>query len=370
MSNSKPSDFWEAIILLTCQRTNFFVFYYHGWRDLMSSFTCPEALDNWLLETGQTMENIPCPESCHCHDCGSMSIRQDGDRYIAECPYEKFQGRTFSEKEVSVQEYDIARLHEELVKCIPGTIAIRRAPTSAFTWQIGQMFRGVDKETRKIFISYLEPPQLWSVIPFLVASEKRAPVFLLTPFVSEIPERECLAYHSMNIELIPLQKYFSINRLNGYPSMTKLPPPFADFLAWEDLKILRKSIPVPAFTRWSDIHIIFQDQFTVSCYLNGKNYTRTYMDFGLVNNRTGAPSLLWWLLVNFSTNKGHLQISWPNKRKAASDQQKKHRLDMVLREYFKIASPAITFSHDHTEYQCNFVIADESHSTTFHRKQR
>lgn len=336
----------------------------------MADFLCEKALENWVRDSGRIPESIPCPEACHCHDCGSLSIRQNGNGYIAECPRKKIPDQSYSEKDLTVQEYDIHRLHDELIQCIPGTIVIHREATSAFTWLIGQTFRGIDRAIRKIFISYLNPPQLWSVAPYLIAAEGKVPIVLLTPFMDEIPDREKLAYHSMNIDLVPLQKHFSINRFNGFPELMSLPPSIADFLAFEEMKALRRAIPVPAFTGWSDIRILFQDQYTVSCYLKGRNYTRSYEDFGMINLRNRTPNSLWWLLVSFSRSRGRLNVDWPTKRKAALDQQKKHRLDKALRDYFKIGSPAISFSYDRTEYVCNFIIADETHSSQFHRSLR
>ena len=370
MADSEPSDFWGALISLTFQSENQFSFFCRGWRFLMADFLSEDALGNWVRGNGKIPDGIPCPEACHCHDCGSLSIRRNGGGYVAECPQKKIPEQPYSEKDLTIQEYDAPRLHDELVQCLPNTIIVHRNAIAAFTWLIGQTFRGIDRKTRKIFISYLNPPQLWSVAPYLIAAEGKAQIVLLTPFMNEIPDREKLAYNSMNIDLVPLKEHFGINRLNGFPELVSLPPAIADFLAFEDMKALRRTIPVPAFTRWPDIHIIFQDQYTVSCYLKGRNYTRSYEDFGMVNIRNRTPNLLWRLLVSFSANRGRLKVDWPTKQKAALDQQRKHRLDQVLRDYFKIDSPAISFSYEQTEYVCNFVIADETHSSHFHRNRR
>jgi len=366
MAGPEPSDFWKTLGSLTYQQENLPSFFCRGWRSLMADFLCEKALENWVRDNGRIPEYIPCPEARHCHNCGSLSIRRTGGGYVAECPQKKIPEQPYSEKDLTIQEYDVPRLHDELAQCLPNTTVVRRDAAS-FTWLIGQTFRGIDRETRKIFISYLNPPQLWSVAPYLIAAESKAPIILLTPFANEIPDREKLAYRSMNIDLVPLQKHFTINRFNGFPELASLPLSIADFLAFEDMKTLRRAIPIPAFTRWPDIHIIFQNQYTVSCYLQGRNYTRSYEDFGMVNVRNGAPNSLWWLLVGFSANRGRLKVDWPTKRKAMLDQQRKHRLDKVLRDYFKIGSPAISFSYDRTEYVCNFVIADETHSSQFHR---
>ena len=368
MSNSEPRNFWEALRSLTCQRPNFFIFSCRQEQSLMSDFVASDALENWLCNLGEIPSHIPCREECN--DCGALAVRRIHDHCIAECPLGKVEDQCFSVNELTFWEYDVGRLHSELIALLPNTVKIAVDPVADFTWVIGEVFRGINKETRKILVSYLEPMLLWNMIPALCNQENNKPVLLFSPYMEDISAAEKQAFGCMKIKLISLQNHFHINKINGYPELIELPEPISEFLAWDDMALLRKTISVPPFTKWSDIRITCLDQYTVNCFLKGHNYTRTYMDFGLVNHRTGKPSSLWWLLVSFGSNNGQLRVEWPNKRKADADQQRKHRLDMALREYFKLGSPAISMARDGGAYQCNFRIYDETHSSVFHRKLR
>lgn len=371
MNDEQLRKFWRKLVFSTFHSEHPFSLCYCDWVEDMKGLIPQESLDDWLLDTGERTEYMQCSHSRRCRECGFLAVEEHHGSIVAVCPEGLVSSRLLSLKEATVMCFDITRLHRELACLIPGLSPVSQAPVTSLSWLIGQLYREKDEKIKNIFISYLDPPQLMAAMPYLLVASGNAPFLLFSPFHEDIPAHDFIVYRGMGIDIVSLRKHFTINRGSAAPQLLFVPDEIKEFPGSSQTPKNQKRIPLPPEIRWEDIHISFLDGHTVSCWIKGKNYTRTYYDFKMVNARNGQPDFQWKQLTAFSRNNGVLPIDWQSERKAATDQQRKYRLDMALRNYFGIRSPAISYSHDGIRYICNFHISDDADkSSIYHRKQR
>lgn len=369
MADFLQKDFWSALTHQILYSDRPFSRSYYDWKKLMEKFLSENALIEWLVDLEEITDSLACPQAIHCLKCGFLEIEQQGDLFFAKCPEEKRAPLLLSTEDVTLKKYNILRLHRELAELIPG-VCVCNKRIAPLSWQIGTLYREADQESRNVFVSYLTPLQILPAIPtFCMASEKK-PFLLFSPFKQDIPAQDLLVCRGLEAHILSLQEYFSIARRSGKPELQMIPMSVTAFVNSTHSKGQPKRVFVPPGCSWEDIHITFLDRFTVNCWIQGHNYTRTYHDFRMVDSRSGHPDSLWYLLWMFSESDGQLSINWNRKYSVSCSHQRKYRLDWALRQYFGIDSPAISYSHDKTAYICAFVIHPDSHSTVFHRKRR
>jgi hypothetical protein len=369
MNDSPQKDFWAALTHQVLYSDRPFSLCHHDWIQLMGEFLSRDALEDWLIDQGECTDSLACPQAIHCLKCGFLEIEQQGDLFYAKCPEDKRPPFPLTREDVALKEYNILRLHQELAKLIPGLFMCNKQITP-LSWLIGILHRETDREDRNVFVSYLNPMQILPVIPtFCMICEKK-PFILFSPFKQDIPTQDLAVCRGMEAHILSLQEHFSIAREDGKPELHMIPKPVTVFQDSSHSKGKPQKVFVPSGCVWADIRITFQDRFTINCWIKGHNYTRTYHDFGMVDSRSGQPDSLWYLLWMFSEAEGQLTINWNSKRSASCSHQRKYRLDLALRQYFGIDSPAISYSYDKTAYVCAFIIRPDSYSTVFHRKQR
>ena len=367
MNDPLQKDFWSALTHQILYSDRPFSLCHYGWVQLMEKYLSGDALEDWLIDQGKSTDSLACPQAIHCLKCGFLEVEQQGDSFYANCPENRRAPLPLTAEDVALKEYNISRLHQELATLIPG-LNVCHKQIAPLSWLIGILHR--DQEDRNVLVSYLNPMQILPAIPiFCLACEKK-PFLLFSPFKQDIPTQDLAACRGMEAHILSLQEHFAIAGRNGKPELQKIPEAVTIFQNSMNSKGQPRKIFVPPGCAWKDIRIIFQDKFTVNCWIKGHNYTRTYHDFSMVDSRSGQPDSLWYLLWMFSESDGQLSINWNSKRSASCSHQRKYRLDLTLRQYFGIDSPAISYSYDKTAYICAFVIRPDSYSTVFHRKRR
>ena len=112
--------------------------------------------------------------------------------------------------------------------------------------------------------------------------------------------------------------------------------------------------PTPPNATWSDVRIRLVDGHTAAIVVGSAHGVFSYVQMGMVNRKSGAPSVQWELLRAFAANHGIL--TWWSPQADRRNQKRRELLGRQLREFFRIdGDPFETFDNG---WQARFTIID------------
>jgi len=112
--------------------------------------------------------------------------------------------------------------------------------------------------------------------------------------------------------------------------------------------------PTPPNSAWGDVRIRLVDGHTAAVVVGAAHGVFSYVQMGMVNRKSGAPSVQWELLRIFAANHGIL--TWRSPQADRRNQKRREVLGRQLRGFFRIeGDPFVAFDNG---WQARFAVTE------------
>lgn len=115
--------------------------------------------------------------------------------------------------------------------------------------------------------------------------------------------------------------------------------------------------PTPPDATWEDVSIQFRDGHTVSVKASDVTGVFTYAEMGMVDRRSGKPTVQWKLLRAFAA--GHGLLDWASREADRKNQKRRELLARDLRAFFRIEGDPFSVMEDGRGWRTRFAICPE-----------
>jgi len=112
--------------------------------------------------------------------------------------------------------------------------------------------------------------------------------------------------------------------------------------------------PTPPGAVWEEVSIRFRDGHTVSAKVRDAKGVFNYTEMGMVDRKSGNPTVQWQLLRAFAD--GHGLLDWARRGADRKNQKRREKLARNLRAFFRIQNDPFTVMEDGTGWETRFAI--------------
>lgn len=114
----------------------------------------------------------------------------------------------------------------------------------------------------------------------------------------------------------------------------------------------------PSNATWADLRIKFIDGHTVSVSIRGDSGTYVYSQLGMVDSRSGKPTVGWELLRSFAGGQGLL--TWKSADAKRENQKRCENLTKDLQRFFRIEGKPIEYLKSAKGWRTRFSIEPDA----------
>jgi len=115
--------------------------------------------------------------------------------------------------------------------------------------------------------------------------------------------------------------------------------------------------PAPPDAAWEDVSIQFRDGHTASVKVRDVKGVFNYTEMGMVDRKSGNPTVQWQLLRAFAN--GHGLLDWASREANRKNQKRREKLARNLRAFFRIAGDPFTLMEGGKGWRTRFAIGPE-----------
>lgn len=115
--------------------------------------------------------------------------------------------------------------------------------------------------------------------------------------------------------------------------------------------------PTPPDAAWEDVSIQFRDGHAVSVKARDVKGVFNYTEMGMVDRKSGNPTVQWQLLRAFAN--GHGLLDWASREANRKNQKRREKLARNLRAFFRIAGDPFTLMDGGKGWRTRFAIGPE-----------
>ena len=115
--------------------------------------------------------------------------------------------------------------------------------------------------------------------------------------------------------------------------------------------------PTPPDATWEEVSIQFRDGHTVSAKVRDAKGVFNYTEMGMVDRKSGNPTVQWQLLRAFAD--GHGLLDWLSRGADRKNQKRREKLARNLRAFFRIEGDPFTVIEGGRGWQTRFAIGPE-----------
>lgn len=116
--------------------------------------------------------------------------------------------------------------------------------------------------------------------------------------------------------------------------------------------------PTPPNATWADLRIKFIDGHTVTVTIGGETGTFVYSQLGMVDNRSGKPTVRWELLRSFAA--GHGTLTWTSPAAKRENQKRCENLTKDLQRFFRIEGDPIEYVKSAKGWRTRFTVEPDA----------
>jgi hypothetical protein len=115
--------------------------------------------------------------------------------------------------------------------------------------------------------------------------------------------------------------------------------------------------PTPPDASWGDVSIRFMDGHTVSVKAKSAGGVFNYTQMGMVDKKSGNPTVQWKLLKAFADERG--TMDWRSKKADRLNQKRREILATNLRKFFRINGDPFRLTDDGKGWKTLFLISPD-----------
>ena len=360
-------DIWSELAGLANSETHYAI----GWRKRFSACVDFEIFKaRFLIPTKEVTHWIYCDKIKTCEYNCPLEIVQDGATYYAVCVEGKIPACKIDREDIRLERFNYGLFHQLIAETLPIDPAVERT-ANLLTWLLGT-FRFGGGIKRRVFLTYVQPGDCASEILRLSLLDP-LPVIILLPYDMPIQYDHVQLLRTAQVIRLTIGEFIQIDRFCRMELRPRLPSALQELIASaaeQNDSDISARFEIPAGVGWAAISLHFLDHHTLSCRIGTSAATLSFRELGMVNHRTGDPDANWLLLLALAENDGIWKVEWASPARAEREQQRKRRLSKVMRQFFRIAADPIVFDREKGIYCCQFKLAPESHSTTYHPRKK